>query len=148
MSSPCRGENAWTSSRNAARFRLRRRRRRHVQVRVELGEDARPPDDLAQELTHRTARFDPERRQLLAALLEARPALVGDPLDLVEVLEGLCEQEGGRLALGFVLLAEGVALVLCQRGDQRQVLEADPIPRSQQDPAERDAGQRVERRAA
>ena len=100
-------------------MRRARRRGRHVQLGVELGEDPRPPDDLAEELTHRAAGLHPECRQLLAALLEARPALLRDPLDLVQVLERLREQEGGGFTLGLVLLAEGVALVLGQRGDER-----------------------------
>ena len=124
-----------------------RRRRRHVEVGVELGEDARPSDDLAEELADGPPRLHPELRQLLPALLQARPPFLGETLDLVEVLEGLGEQERSGVPVGLVLLPQRVALRLGEGGDECEVLEADPVARSQEDPAERDARQGVERGA-
>ena len=47
------------------------------------------------------------------------------------MLQRLREEEGGGFALGFVFLAEGIALVLGQRGDELQIFETDPVPQPQ-----------------
>ena len=72
---------------------------------VELGEETGAPDDLAQELADGLARLDPQLGQLTPELLEPHASLVREPLDLIEMLERLGEQERGRLALLLVLHA-------------------------------------------
>ena len=87
VSSPWTGENACTSSRNAARLRRAPAAEAMSRWASSSVRMPGPPDDLAEELAHRAARLDAECRQFLAALLEARPALFGDPLDLVQMLQ-------------------------------------------------------------
>ena len=84
---------------------------RAIDVGLELVDDADAPDHLAEELRHRAAGVDAQHRQLGAELLEARAALVGEPLDLVEMLERLGEQER-RLLVVAALVAPGVVLAL------------------------------------
>ena len=73
-----------------------------VEVGVELVEDADAPDHLAQELGDGPARLRPELRQLVAELLEPGAALVGQALDLVEMLERLGEQERRLLVVAAI----------------------------------------------
>ena len=118
---------------------LGRLRGRRIRVGVELGEDAGAADDLAEELADGAAGLDAERTQLVAELEQALAAVGRDALDLVEPLERLREQIRGRLALLLVLIAQPPGFPLRERGDDRQVLVADPVPRSHQDAGELDA---------
>ena len=82
-----------------------------IDVGLELVDDADAPDHLAEELGHRATGLHPQRRELGAELLEPRAALVGEALDLVEMLEGLGEQER-RLLVVAALVAPRVVLAL------------------------------------
>jgi hypothetical protein len=70
-----------------------------VEARVELGEQAGPPDDLGQELADRAVASARSPASSVRNSCEAGPALVRQVLDLVEVLERLGEQERRGLVL-------------------------------------------------
>ena len=123
-------------------------RARPIQVGVELVEDPDPTDHLAEELPDRFARLLPQDAQLIAERGEPGPRLLGQALDLVEPLERFGEQEGLGLdvVLGHVLEHQ-LRFPRREPGDEREVLEPDPVPRTEQDPGERHRGLRVVDRA-
>ena len=114
-------------------------RPRAVEVGVELVDDPDPPDHLAQELADGLARLLPEHAELVAELDEPPAAVLRQVLDLVEAFERLGEQE--RLGLDVVLghvLEHRLALDRREACHEGEILEADAVPRPQQDPRERD----------
>jgi hypothetical protein len=77
--------------------------------------------------------------ELPAELLEAGPALGREPRHLVQVLEGLGEQE--RVGLVLVRAPDDREVLLLRPGrDAGEVLEPHPVPGPQEDPGQGHAG--------
>ena len=80
--------------------------------------------------------------EFVAELLQPGDAVLGQALDLVEMLQGLGEQER-RVLVVATFLSPLVVLALGPPGDQREVLEPHPVAGAHEDARERHAGHRV-----
>ena len=145
VSSPSTGSNACTSSRNAARLRRAPAAAPPVGVGVQLVEDADAADHLAQELA---APAGAPRREAHAAPRGTPPAARGPPRTAPRPPRGA--RAPRRTGTGWLSPSSSsgsrYSRVLASwpiGGDEREVLEADAVPRAEQDARERDGGLRV-----